>query len=370
MLDGFLLDADLLWPSSWLGRSFIIVMGLLFLFAVGWVLYLKTCSKKIIKGVEAIVAGQTTDTLYNNIADIRDKAKSSNHAVVKNLWREFDESLVLDHREKGVYNTLDAEHFFNPRTLASGITSNRLLAAAPSFLTAIGVLGTFVGLTMGLKGLHIESNEIEALKGGIASMINGAAIAFVTSVWGVGLSLLLNIFEKNTERRIINKIVAIQQTIDFLFPRLPAEKSLVDISKNTSESSAALQELHERIGDRLQETISGVSDSMQEAFTNALNNVMAPAMQSLVSNASQQTSGILEQLIGNFTESMQAAGRGQGELMRQSTEKMHEAVSSLSGQMNTVLEQSAKQAELMVNQQVGASSQFNEQLNTMLTKSE
>jgi hypothetical protein len=370
MLEGLLLNVDLLWPITWLGRSFVIGMALLFLFAIGHVFILKTRSKKTIKAVDDIVANQTTTSLYENIAEIRDKAKSSSNEAVKNLWREFDESLVLDHREKNVYNTLDAEHFFNPRTLASGITSNRLLAAAPSFLTAIGVLGTFLGLTMGLKGLHMESNEIEALKGGIASMINGAAMAFVTSVWGVGLSLLLNIFEKNTERRIIKKIVKVQQTIDFLFPRLPAEKSLVDISKNTSESSAALQELHERIGDRLQETISGVSDSMQEAFTNALNNVMAPAMQSLVNNASQQTSGVLEQLIGNFTESMQAAGKGQGELMQQSTEKMHEAVSSLSGQMNAVLEQSTQQAEHMAKQQAGASEQFNEQLSAMLSKSE
>ncbi|MBB1504096.1 anti-phage defense ZorAB system ZorA [Pseudoalteromonas sp. SG41-1] len=370
MFEGLLLNADLLWPNAWLGRSFIIIMVLLFVFAVGWVLLLKHNSKKTIKKVEEIVAKQTTESLYDNIADIRDKAKSSNDDVVKNLWREFDESLVLDHREKGVYNTLDAEHFFNPRTLASGITSNRLLAAAPSFLTAIGVLGTFLGLTMGLKGLHMESNEIEALKGGIASMINGAAMAFVTSVWGVGLSLLLNIYEKNTERRIIKKVVKIQQKIDFLFPRLPAEKSLVDISKNTSESSEALQELHERIGDRLQETISGMNKDMQEAFTNALNNVMAPAMQSLVSNASQQTSGVLEHLISNFTESMQAAGRGQGELIQKSTEQMHEAVSSLSGQMSAVLEQSSKQAELMAQQQAGASSQFNQQLEAMLSKSE
>ena len=155
-----------------------------------------------------------------------------------------------------------------------------------------------------------------------------------------------------------------------MFPRLPAEKSLVDISKNTSDSSEALQELHERIGDRLQETISGVSDSMQEAFTNALNNVMAPAMQSLVSNTSEQTSGVLEQVIGNFTQSMQAAGKDQGELMQKTTEQMHDAVSGLSTKMSAVIEQNASQAQQMTEQHLGASTQFNEQLNTMLSKSQ
>lgn len=361
---------DLIWPSSWFGRSFIIAMAVIFLFAIYRVWALNRRAKKNIQQIQSILEGQNTDSLYEYIGDIRDKAKNSKSPVIQSLWHEFDESLVLDHREKGVFNTLDAEHFFNARTLASGITSSRLLAATPSFLTAIGVLGTFLGLTMGLKGLHIESNEIEALKDGIASMINGAALAFVTSVWGVALSLILNVFEKNIERLIIKKVVLVQQRIDFLFPRLPAEKSLIDISKYTGESSEALQELHERIGDRLQETISGVSDSMQEAFTNALNNVMAPAMQSLVSNTSQQTSGVLEKLIGDFTESMQAAGRGQGELMQQSTEEMHQAVATLSDQMKAVVDQTSNNHQTMAKQQEQASQQFNEQMRSMLSQSE
>lgn len=370
MIEAFLANAELVWPSSWLGRSFIIAMGVIFFYALYKVSLLNGRAKKNIQQIQEILEGQTTDSLYENISDIRDKAKNLNNPVIQSLWHEFDESLVLDHREKAVFNTLDAEHFFNARTLASGITSSRLLAATPSFLTAIGVLGTFIGLTMGLKGLHIESDEIDALKEGIASMINGAALAFVTSVWGVASSLLLNFIEKNTERTIIRKVTLVQQRIDYLFPRLPAEKSLVDISKHTGDSSEALQELHERIGDRLQETVSGISDSMQEAFTNALNNVMAPAMQSLVSNTSQQTSGVLEQLIGNFTESMQAAGRGQGELMQQSSEEMRHAVATLSEQMKVVVDQTSSNHQVMAQQQEQASQQFNEQMRAMLSHSE
>lgn len=365
-----LLNMELLWPGSLLGQFFIIVMLMIFVFSVIRVRTLNKQSKQNVALIEQIIEGQTKDSLYENFKNIQDKAASLNNGTVKNIWHEFEESLVKDDRDKSVYNTLDAEHFFNTRTLASGITSSRLLAATPSFLTAIGVLGTFIGLTMGLKGLHIESNEIDALKDGIASMINGAALAFVTSVWGVALSLLLNVIEKNTERLIIQKVVKLQQRIDFLYPRLPAEKSLVDISKYTGESSEALQELHERIGDRLQETISGVSDSMQEAFTNALNNVMAPAMQSLVSNTSQQTSGVIEQLIGNFTESMQSAGRGQGELMQKSTEEMRLAVGTLSEQMNKVVEQTSTNNQTMVKRQEEASQQFNEQIRSMLSQSE
>jgi len=368
MLD--FLPSHWLIPQSLLGVSFWLALLIVFFIALITIISRTLKSKSRVEQVRQIIKGETVTTLYDNSLSITERASASKDKIVHSLWHEFSESLVQDDRTQRVYNTLDAEHFFNHKTLSAGLTSNRLLAATPSFLTAIGVLGTFMGLTMGLRDIHIESNDIEVLKAGIASMMSGAAFAFVTSVWGVGLSLLLNFIEKIAERSILSNIVKVQQKIDFLYPRLPAEKSLVDISKNTGESSQALQELHERIGDRLQETISGVSDSMQEAFTNALNNVMAPAMQSLVSNASQQTSGVLEHLIGNFTESMQAAGRGQGELMQKSTEQMHEAVSRLSEQMNAVLEQSSKQSQLMAEQQAGASSQFNQQLEAMLSQSE
>ncbi|CUB04084.1 anti-phage ZorAB system protein ZorA [Marinomonas fungiae] len=357
-------------PKSTLGLWFWASLLVVFFFFLVQTVVLYRRFSFSIKQVWLIINDQSIDLLYQNIGDIREKGQQSESEKIRKLWHEFDESLVLDHREKGVFNTLDAEHFFNTRTLASGITSSRLLAAAPSFLTAIGVLGTFMGLTMGLQGIHLDSKDIDILKAGISSMMNGAAFAFLTSVWGVGLSLLLNIFEKIAERSVIRKVSSLQQEIDALFPRLPAEKSLVDISKFTGESSEALQELHERIGDRLQETISGVSDSMQEAFTNALNNVMAPAMQSLVSNTSQQTSGVLEQLIGNFTESMQAAGRGQGELMQKSTEEMRQAVATLSDQMKTVVDQTSNNHQAMAKQQEQASQQFNEQLRAMLSQSE
>ena len=90
MFEDLLLNADLLWPDALLGRWFIIAMLLLFGFAIICVFKLSSNSKKTIKGVEEIVAGQTTSSLYDNIATIKDKAKASNNEVVKNLWREFD----------------------------------------------------------------------------------------------------------------------------------------------------------------------------------------------------------------------------------------------------------------------------------------
>lgn len=285
-----------------------------------------------------LIENQDRESLAQNRKATLDKAIEQDRKVTGALWREFDESLVYSADKSRLFNTLDAEHFFNSRTLAFGLTSSRLLSAAPTFLTAIGVLGTFIGLTLGLKDLQVNAAEIETLKSGVSTMINGAAVAFMTSVWGVGLSLFLNVCEKMVERGALSKIRKLQQNIDFLYPRIPAEQSLVQIAAATDESKDALQELHERIGDRLQETVSGMSESMQSAFTDALNNVMAPAIQTLVNNASQQSTEVLEKLVSNFMDGMKSAGTEQGALMQGAAQDVRGALSNMGSQMEALFQ--------------------------------
>jgi hypothetical protein len=255
--------------------------------------------RKNVSLVESLIKGQTREELAWKRQEILEKAQNSRVKAGK-LWEEFDESLVYSPDRDKLYNTLDADHFFNGRTLAYGLTSSRLLAATPTFLTAIGVLGTFIGLTIGLRGLQVDADDVDTLRVGIASMINGAAIAFLTSVWGIGLSLLLNVIEKLVERSALRRINKLQHTIDFLYQRMPAEHSLIHIAESSQASKEALQELHERIGDRLQETVSGMSEAMQQAISDSLNNVMAPAIQALVDNASNQSNEVLEKSCCEF----------------------------------------------------------------------
>nr|WP_240924563.1 anti-phage ZorAB system protein ZorA [Pseudomonas otitidis] len=290
----------------WLATALIFGLSLYFLFV-----HFRRFRTRL-SALRSLLEGQSKETLALSRRETMQKAQGLDAPNVGMLWREFDESLVLSSDQKHLFNTLDAEHFFNARTLAPGLTASRLLAAAPSFLVAIGVLGTFVGLTVGLEGLVGTSDEIESLKGGINKLISGAAVAFMTSVWGVFFSLLLNFLEKMFERNALNAIQKLQHDIDSLYTRTPAEQSLVLIAEYGKESKEALQELHERIGDRLQETLNGMSEAMQTALTDALNNIMAPAIQTLVSTTSQQSTQVLEKLVGNFMDGMTSVGREQG----------------------------------------------------------
>ncbi|MCX2779246.1 anti-phage ZorAB system protein ZorA [Microbulbifer thermotolerans] len=309
-----------------------------------------------LKRLKNLINTQDEDSLAVNRREILEKALKQDPEETGKLWREFDESLVYSADKKQLFNTLDAEHFFNGRTLAPGLTSSRLLSATPTFLTAIGVLGTFVGLTLGLADIQVNADKIDTLKSGVSTMINGAAVAFMTSVWGVGLSLVLNVIEKLVERSALNKIRQLQQKIDYLYPRIPVERSLVQIEAASNETKEALQELHERIGDRLQEAVSGVGDSMQQAFTDAINKVMGPAVQALVDNTSQQSSAVLEKLVTNFMEGMKSAGSEQGARMQAAAEDLRSAIGHIGGRIETLFKTLDEQ-QLRSREQTEAASQ-------------
>ena len=323
--------------------AMLFILGLSFVFLVWHFLNFN----RRLRGIKALISSQSKENLSMERRSILERAFSLKPVDIGYLWREFDESLVSSPDNQFLYNTLDAEHFFNTRTLARGLTGSRLLAATPSFLVAIGVLGTFIGLTIGLDGLNVDSSEIDVLKSDIDQMISSAAVAFMTSVWGVGLSLILNFIEKFLESRVLKKVLKLQQDIDFLYPRVSAEQSLVHISENSQASKDALLELHERIGSKLQEAVNGISEEMQSALTDTLNQVMKPAIEALVDKTSQQSTEALESLIKNFMQGLSKAGEGQGQQLKEAANQVNEAVQKIGSEISSLSSSFTEQQQAM-----------------------
>ena len=281
----------------------------------------------------------------NQLAERRREIRQAAETDTKSgkLWREFDESLVLVESRSRLFNTIDAAHFFNTHSLARGLTENRLLAAMPGILTAIGVIGTFAGLQMGLASLSASvtaggegalNNEVSALKSGIFAMIAGASIAFMTSLWGVLLSVLFNFFEKFLERIVRADISQLQNTVDFLYPRITAEQSLVNIEESTSQSKDTLSGLDEKIGHRLQEAMTTAAESMKAGISESLQEVLAPAVQQLVNNAHQGSERAMDSLMTEFLSKVGTAGEKQQDALLSTAS----AVQAASGEINHGME--------------------------------
>jgi hypothetical protein len=280
---------------------------------------------KLLSGLES----ESAAIKRNDLLDSAGKQKDS----IGHLWQEFDETLIEIKRNEIIhlYNTLDAAYFFNPSTLAKGITENRLIAAVPGFLTAIGVVGTFVGLQLGLSELNISSEvSVDEMKSGVSSVIGGAKVAFLTSVWGVSLSVLFNFIEKFLEQGVRKKISALQDQIDDIFPRLSAEAQLQDISDNSYQSRESLQGLAEKIGEKMQESLVEATHGIQQGLEASLEKIMAPAINKLVDETSEGNQKALEDLLEKFMDGFGQQGEQQRQSMDSASDKVNGAVEGMS----------------------------------------
>ena len=287
------------------------------------------------------------DKLTKSRHDMLNEAQKSPYYGGK-LWREFDESLVMSPDGSRLSNTLDAAHFFNTHTLARRLTESRLLAAVPGFLIAIGVIGTFAGLQMGLSNLNLESSqEVADIRAGIGAVTAGAAIAFMTSVWGVFSSLVFNIIEKCLERHARHRIAKLQNRIDFLYPRIIADQSLVRIADYSRQSHNLLHGLAEQIGVRMQEAMAEATSGMSKALQEALEAILAPAVKTLVDNANSSSETALRNIVSDFTEKLGEGGKEQRALLNETTDKINDATQGLANRLEDFSKAASAQKDEM-----------------------
>lgn len=271
--------------------------------------------------------------------EAQESFKDISSGSVRHAWQEFDETLVESSDKKQLWNTTSAEDFFHSENLAGEILHNRVINLVPGTLTALGVLGTFLGLTIGLSGLTLgDEADINQLRGGIQQLINGASTAFITSLAGVSLSIVAGAFKSSVERRSIRKIGQLQTAIDEAFVRQAPEQSLVNIMDTSAESLQALQTLHERIGDQFQSSMQGLVHDMQSAVTSAISTALAPAMDSLVDSTSKQSSAVFEELVGKFATSFEGIGNAQAVQLNQASDSLNNSISTVVGQFGEMLE--------------------------------
>lgn len=258
-------------------------------------------------------------------------------------WKEFDESLVVSADGQRLLNTVDADYFFDTETLAGEALHSRILTFLPSALTAFGVLGTFVGLVVGLWGLELGADaDSDKLRAGVAELISGASLAFITSILGVLASLIANLWGHNIAKRVSRNVRKVQEEIDQLFGRHTVDQSLIAIERSSLDSNTALQELHEKIGYELQKAVTGLSQDMQAAVTAALESSIAPAMTQLGDSASKQSSELFDNLVGKFASAFENIGTRQAESLTTAASSVTDSLGSMGDDFNSMMDQISK----------------------------
>ena len=348
--------------------AFLLFLFVLFLIVLSWSTY--HARSRINWLMKNFLGEETESTVLGNRNDLLVEVEKRK-GPERHLWEEFDETLIetKDGNSEKLCNVYDADYFFNASSLAPGITESRLMAAVPGFLTAIGVIGTFVGLQLGLSELNIGNDvAVEEMKAGLAHVISGAKLAFMTSVWGVFLSVAFNFIEKWFENGVRKKISRLQVKIDAIFPRMTAEMQLKRIADDGYQSREALQGLAEQIGNKMQESLLEVTTGIQQGLEQSLQNVMGPAMDRLVNDASDGSQKALEQLIESFMNKFGQQGAAQRESMDSASRGVNDAVESMNQALNGFISNLNKNQQAASEREQGLIRHISEQVDELVEK--
>lgn len=244
------------------------------------------------------------------------------------------------------YTTEYAEDYINSESMASAYGLNlKVLNTIPNILTSIGILGTFIGLTIALQ--QFDSDSSEQIRKSINSLLGGMSSAFWTSVAGMLCSAIFLFFSKKRLNRMDKAIAAYASELNRGY-HAANDQVLMDAlsypdpngitTHRPGEALAALVDgvigMKQSV-DNLGTTITtGIKDAMDDAFKNTL----VPIIDNLAQKLENPAQAITDSLVKELGQVCEDFKNGLTESVNKQMDDLLERFIDASNAINTIPE--------------------------------
>lgn len=171
----------------------------------------------------------------------------------------------------------------------------------PGLLTALGILGTFIGLIISMKSFSFD--DPDTMGQALESIVGGINVAFYTSVYGVCLSILYNLTYRSKIQYITDSVYRLQETIRQKLSGFKED----DHSEQYLQYLAEENDVLRRIETALREELAG---NLGREFADTLNPVFEQINQSLkrvIGDFREEQSASMKHIVTSFVEQMRDA---------------------------------------------------------------
>ena len=180
------------------------------------------------------------------------------------------------------YYKCDIEDYINT-TIVDSVMHRNVLNQVAGAMTGLGILGTFIGLSLGLQ--HFSTGSTAEVTNSIAPLMDGIKVAFHTSIYGMVFSLVFNYVYKRkldeAENAIADFIDAYKKyvlpdtTTDGINKLMELQQQQVTaVRRMTDRVSEDLNKIMEPQFDRMNQTITDFGNMATRSQTEALNQVV------------------------------------------------------------------------------------------------
>ena len=113
----------------------------------------------------------------------------------------------------GTKTNIPAANYFNDDNVSRAHKLNlRMLDTASGTLVGLGLLGTFLGLTVGILGFN--SSDSSNIQQSIQNLLGGMGTAFSTSLLGMFCSLVYTAFDKTMRNKLHRSLYSFTEKLD------------------------------------------------------------------------------------------------------------------------------------------------------------
>jgi hypothetical protein len=270
-------------------------------------------------------------------------------------WSEYAETLhpqyVLDdtgqNRISRWRSTALAETFFSEQAIVDAPLNADFYKHLPGILTGLGIIGTFLGLIVGLSSFEVT--DPAKAQAELKYLINSVGHAFYVSGAAIFLAMLCTWIEKSLITARHRQVGELCQLIDSLFDAGAGEEYLARLVAASETQATQAAHIKDALVADLKEILHTLTDNMSKQVGKAIVDTLggpfgeiAEAVKGVKENQGDAVNRMLTDVLAGFSAQMEqmfgGQMRGMTDLLKETSDAMRltaEKFSLLASEMDT-----------------------------------
>lgn len=223
---------------------------------------------------------ETVKKLRNN-DNILVSLKETNIAPLADT---YSKTINID-TSKGKKSNIPASEFINDFSVCKYNKLNlRMLDTAAGTLVGLGLLGTFLGLTLGIKGF--DSSNTERINESIQGLLAGMGTAFLTSLLGMTFSILFTAADKALRHRLYKDVKELTDKLD-------SEYYIDDLVLANINQQNIVNQLYKALKNDLQQQALEIANKLTYTNAEGQNVTIGNAIREILTENTKQSKALM-----------------------------------------------------------------------------
>ena len=200
------------------------------------------------------------------------------------LAETYSKTIIIETHD-GKKSNIPASEYINDYSVCKYNKLNlRMLDTAAGTLVGLGLLGTFLGLTLGIKGF--DSSNTERINESIQGLLAGMGTAFLTSLLGMNFSILFTAADKALRHRLYKDVKELTDKLD-------SEYYIDDLVLANINQQNIVNQLYKALKNDLQQQALEIANKLTYTNAEGQNVTIGNAIREILTENTKQSKALM-----------------------------------------------------------------------------